>query len=76
MLRPRFVDTLCFAGYSGYGWAYGSSDAKNWPRSARVIEWTRTAKKETIDTYLYYHNLENKRDKWNILTRNGTTTTE
>ncbi|KAF0715048.1 Aste57867_3593 [Aphanomyces stellatus] len=64
--------SLCFAGYSGYGWAYGSSDTKKKPRSARVIEWTRTGDSETINTWLYYHNQENARDKWNILTRNGT----
>ncbi|KAF0715187.1 Aste57867_3523 [Aphanomyces stellatus] len=64
--------SLCYGGSSGYGWAYGSSDTANKPRTARVIEWTKTAEKETIDTWLYYHNQVNKRDKWNILTRHGT----
>ncbi|CAK4158548.1 unnamed protein product [Aphanomyces euteiches] len=40
---------LCYGGGGGYGAAYGSPKHS---RRARVIEWSLTAKKETIETYI------------------------
>ncbi|KAF0692274.1 Aste57867_16642 [Aphanomyces stellatus] len=45
--------SLCISGSSGYGLAYGKS---NFSRTARVIEWTKDAAQESINTWLYLHN--------------------
>ncbi|KAF0692277.1 Aste57867_16645 [Aphanomyces stellatus] len=45
--------SLCISGSSGYGWAYGKP---TFSRTARVIEWTKDAAQESINTWLYLHN--------------------
>ncbi|KAH9118805.1 hypothetical protein AeMF1_008219, partial [Aphanomyces euteiches] len=54
---------LCYSGGGGYGAAYGSPKHS---RRARVIEWSLTAKKETIETYIYRQTEANDFAKYTI----------
>ncbi|OQR81589.1 hypothetical protein THRCLA_11594 [Thraustotheca clavata] len=58
---------MCYGGGVGFGAAYGKKDH---PRTARIIEWSRTSSKEAISTWLYRINQDNSNpDKYSIYER-------
>ncbi|KAF0717258.1 Aste57867_2409 [Aphanomyces stellatus] len=57
---------LCYGGGVGYGAAYGKPE---YSRRARVIEWSLTPERESIDTYIYRQTAANDFEKYNIFQR-------
>ncbi|OQR82554.1 calcineurin-like phosphoesterase [Achlya hypogyna] len=57
---------LCYGGAVGYGTAYAKPDR---PRTARVIQWTKSATQESMTTSLYLQNTDNANDQYTLFER-------